>query len=36
MSFGLKNIEAYVNKIVVNTKKSDDLITDLEETFTNL
>jgi hypothetical protein len=27
------NVEVYVDNIVVKTKRSDDLITDLEETF---
>jgi hypothetical protein len=31
-----RNIEVYVDDIIVKTKKSDDLITDLEETFANL
>jgi hypothetical protein len=31
-----RNLEAYVDGIVVNSKKSDDLIADLEETFANL
>jgi hypothetical protein len=30
------NLEVYVDDVVVKTKKSDDLITNLEETFANL
>ena len=30
------NVEAYINDVVVKSKTADDLITDLEETFTNL
>lgn len=30
------NVEVYVDNIVVKTKRSDDLITDLEETFASL
>jgi hypothetical protein len=30
------NLEVYVDDVVVKTKKSDDLITDLEETFASL
>jgi hypothetical protein len=30
------NLEVYVDDVVVKTKKSDDLITDLEEMFANL
>jgi hypothetical protein len=31
-----RNIEVYVDDIVIKTKKSDDFIADLEETFSNL
>jgi hypothetical protein len=31
-----KNVEAYVNDVVVKTTKEDQLIADLTETFTNL
>jgi hypothetical protein len=31
-----KNIEAYVNDVVIKTRNSDTLIADLEETFTSL
>lgn len=31
-----RNLEVYVDDIIVNSKKSDDLIADLEETFANL
>lgn len=31
-----RNIEVYVDDIIMKTKKSDNLITNLEETFTNL
>lgn len=31
-----RNIEVYVDDIVVKTKRSDDFIADLEETFANL
>jgi hypothetical protein len=31
-----KNVEAYVDDVVVKTKNSDTLIADLEETFTSL
>lgn len=31
-----RNIEVYVDDIVVTTKRSDDFITNLEETFSNL
>lgn len=31
-----RNLDIYVDAIVIKFKKSDDLITDLEETFTNL
>ena len=30
------NVEAYIDDVVVKTKATDNLITDLEETFTNL
>src|SRR5579883_3147148 len=30
------NVEAYVNDIMVKSKKADNLIADLEETFANL
>jgi hydroxymethylpyrimidine/phosphomethylpyrimidine kinase len=31
-----KNVEAYVDDVVVKTTEEDQLITDLTETFTNL
>jgi hypothetical protein len=31
-----KNVEAYVDDMVVNTRNSDTLIADLEETFASL
>nr|AAX96316.1 retrotransposon protein, putative, Ty3-gypsy sub-class [Oryza sativa Japonica Group]ABA91738.1 retrotransposon protein, putative, Ty3-gypsy subclass [Oryza sativa Japonica Group] len=31
-----RNVEAYVDDVVVKTKQKDDLITDLEETFTSI
>jgi hypothetical protein len=31
-----KNVEAYVDDVVVKTRNSDTLIVDLEETFTSL
>jgi hypothetical protein len=31
-----KNVEAYVNDVVVKTTEQDQLITDLTKTFTNL
>jgi hypothetical protein len=31
-----KNVEAYVDDVVVKTTKEDQLIADLSETFTNL
>lgn len=31
-----RNVKVYIDNIVVRTKKLNDLITDLEETFTNL
>jgi hypothetical protein len=31
-----KNVEAYVDDVVVKTRNSDTLIADLEETFTSL
>jgi hypothetical protein len=31
-----RNIEAYVDDVVIKTRDSDDLIVDLEETFSNL
>ena len=31
-----RNVEAYINDVVVKSKTTDSLITDLEETFTNL
>jgi hypothetical protein len=31
-----RNVEAYVDDVVVKTTKEDQLITDLTETFTNL
>jgi hypothetical protein len=31
-----RNIHTYVDDIVIMSKKQDDLIADLEETFTNL
>jgi hypothetical protein len=31
-----RNIEVYIDDIVVKTKRSDDFITDLEETFANV
>ena len=30
------NVEAYIDDVVVKTKTTDNLIADLEETFTNL
>jgi hypothetical protein len=36
MNFGLQNIKAYVDDVVVKTTCEDHLITDLVETFTNL
>jgi hypothetical protein len=30
------NLEVYVDDIVVKTKKSNDLVTDMEETFASL
>ena len=30
------NVEAYIDDVVVNTKTADNLIADLEETFSNL
>ena len=31
-----RNIEAYIDDVVIKSKITDNLITDLEETFTNL
>jgi Reverse transcriptase (RNA-dependent DNA polymerase). len=31
-----RNVEAYVDDVVVKTKQKDDLIADLEETFTSI
>jgi hypothetical protein len=31
-----KNVEAYVNDVVINTTEQDQLIADLAETFSNL
>ena len=31
-----RNIEAYIDDVVIKSKTTDDLITDLEETFANL
>ena len=31
-----RNVEAYIDDVVVKSKTADDLIADLEETFTNL
>ena len=31
-----RNVEAYIDDVVVKTKTVDNLIADLEETFTNL
>ena len=31
-----RNVEAYIDDVVVNSKTADDLIADLEETFANL
>ena len=31
-----RNIEAYIDDVVVKSKTTDNLITDLKETFTNL
>lgn len=31
-----RNVQAYVNDVVVNSKKKEDLLADLEETFSNL
>ena len=31
-----RNIEAYIDDVVVKSRTADDLIADLEETFTNL
>ena len=31
-----RNVEVYINNVVVKSKTSDELIADLEETFANL
>jgi hypothetical protein len=31
-----RNIEVYVNNVIIKTRNSDDLIADLEETFSSL
>ena len=31
-----RNVEAYINDVVVKTRTADNLITDLEETFSNV